>query len=553
MAQRISDKFTIFLISLALIVTILIAYEPIRHNEFVGYDDDKYITENPNVREGTTRDSVIWAFTKYHYHMWHPLTTLSHMLDCEIYGLNPLGHHITSLLIHIANSLLLFLLLSKMTGAVWPSAFVAAAFALHPLQVESVAWAAERKTVLSGLFWFLTMAVYIWYTKRPGTGRYTLLCGVYGLCIMTKPVVVTLPFALLLLDYWPLDRVKWGRQIENTKLSETTPNAPSLQKASVGWLVTEKVPLFALSAVLSIVTFVAQQRAGAVKSLEFWPLRMRVINAMGSYSNYIAKMLYPKDLAVLYPFPEKMTIDAAVLAVMGVTVLLVLWRRGRPWLVVGLLWYLGTLVPVIGLVQSGEQIMADRYAYLPSIGVFLVIAWGADEIFSKMRYSKTILVSGAAAVLIAMVLLTRIQVGYWRDSLTLFGRAVAVTKNNFVMHCNYGSYLCTQGQFDEGIRHFKEAARIYPEYLPARKNICTALLEQGKLDEAITCFTEVLEERNDWPNMHQMYNELGRAYELKGNLTLAETNYRKALTLQPDYKPAADNLARVLAKQGKIR
>jgi Tfp pilus assembly protein PilF len=546
MTTGFKKRQVLFLISAALVAATLVAYEPIRHNDFINYDDNRYITENPNVMKGITRDSVIWAFTHPHFHMWHPLTTLSHMLDCQLFGLNPFWHHLVNLLLHIVNVLLLFWILTNLTDSMWPSAFVAAVFALHPLQVESVAWAAERKTVLSGLFWFLTIAVYIWYTKRPRTGRYILLFAAYALCIMTKPIVVTLPLVLLLLDYWPLRRVKWEHHIETLPLGES-----DRQGISAGRLIIEKIPLLALSAILSVITFTAQQRGGVVTPLQVWPLHMRVINALGCYFNYIVKMLYPKDLAVLYPLPERMTIDAAALAVISVVVLLALWGRGRRWLVVGLLWYLGTLVPVSGLVQAGPQIMADRYTYLPSIGVFLIIAWGAVEIFSKIRYSRVILSSGAAAALIAMVLLTRIQVSYWRDSPTLFEQTLAVTKNNYIIHNNYGAYFFLQRQYDEAIRHFKEATRICPAHLTARQNLCLALLAQGKLDEAITCLTEALQERNDWPNMEEMYNKLGCAYEQKGNLALAEINYRKALMLKPDYEIARNNLASLLARQNK--
>jgi Tfp pilus assembly protein PilF len=528
MTTGFKKRQVLFLISAALVVATLVAYEPMRHNDFVMYDDPSYVMENPNVKGGITLQSIIWAFIKSHSANWHPITWLSHMLDCEIYGLNPLGHHITSLLIHIVNTLLLFFLLLKMTDAVWPSAFVAAAFALHPIHVESVAWVAERKDVLSGLFWMLTILAYVRYAKRPNVGRYVLVLLAFIMGLMSKPMVVTLPFVLLLLDYWPLDRYR---------------------KAPVWQLVAEKVPLLVLSATSSIITFIVQKHSEAVVSLMSWPLPFRVINALGCYFNYIVKMLYPKDLAVLYPAPQRMTIDAAVLAAVSVVVLLALWGHGRRWLVVGLLWYLGMLVPVIGLVQVGEQIMADRYTYLPSIGIFLIIAWGAEEIFSKMRYSRAILSSGAAAALIAMVLVARIQAGYWRDSTTLFERAIAVTRNNYIIHNNYGSYLCTQGRYEEGIRHFREATSIYPEFLLARKNLCVALSAQNKLDEAITCLTEALRERNDWPNIHQMHYELGWAYERKGNLALAEINYRKALTLKPDYEPARNNLASLLVKQ----
>jgi tetratricopeptide (TPR) repeat protein len=466
------------------------------------------------------------------------------MLDCEIYGLHPLGHHITSLLIHIINSVLLFLLLSKMTGTLWRSGLVAAAFALHPVHVESVAWVAERKDVLSGLFWILSMLAYVYYAERPNVRRYAIVLLTFIMGLMSKPMMVTLPFALLLLDYWPLERLNLGQD----KPASPTDIPVSYQKASIWHLLAEKIPMFVLSAILSIVTFVAQKQVGVVPNLEEWPLYARVINALNSYSHYIVKMLYPKDLAILYPPPAKMTIDAAVLAIMVVILLLKFWGRGRKWLVIGLLWYLGTLVPVIGLVQSGSQLMADRYTYIPSIGVFIIIAWGAAEIFAKLSLPKPTAAAAGAAVLIAMVLVTRIQVGYWRDSSTLIEHAIAITKNNCAMRCTYGLYLCSQGQYEEGIRHFKESALMCPKYLEAQQDICWALLAQKKFDEAIVCFGDALKERDDWPKMYMMYYHLGLAYEQKGDFIQAATNYRKVLTLKPDFVPAQKGLSSVQTK-----
>jgi tetratricopeptide (TPR) repeat protein len=534
--MSIKQRHILFLISAALVAAIAIAYEPMRHSDFVELDDNKYVTENPNVTGGITRDSVIWAFTKTYASNWHPLTWLSHMADCEIYGLNPAGHHITNVLIHIANSLLLFWVLRKMTDATWRSAFVAAAFALHPLHVESVAWVAERKDVLSGLFWMLTMAAYVRYVERPNIQRYLLVLLAFVMGLMSKPMVVTLPFVLLLLDYWPLERLNWGRP-------------PAEKTVPLGRLLAEKVPLLLLSAILSVITFTAQKNT--IADPQVWPLSARIMSAGGCYLNYIVKMAYPKNLAVLYPPSGMPTIDAAVLAVMGAAILLVLWRRGRRWLVVGLLWYLGTFVPAIGIIQVGPQIMADRYTYLPSIGVFIIVAWGATEIFAKLPRPKPALAAAGVAAVLAMTVATRIQAGYWQNSATLFGRTIAVTKNNFLIHNNYGLYLSRQGRYDEAIEHFKEAVRIYPLYLTARQNIYLAFREQGKFDEVIAWLTEELKERKDWPNVHEMYNGLGMAYEHKGNLTLAEQNYRMALSIKPDYEMARNNLASMLSKQGK--
>ncbi|MGD0077824.1 MAG: tetratricopeptide repeat protein [Sedimentisphaerales bacterium] len=530
MSTNTNQKQFLLLISTTLVAATLIAYEPMRHNDFVGYDDPAYIMENSNVTGGITPTSIVWAFSKSHAGNWHPLTWLSHTLDCELYGLKPLGHHITNLLFHIANTLLLFWLLQKMTGALWKSAFVAAAFALHPVHVESVAWAAERKDVLSGLFWMLTMLAYVHYVKKPDIKSYMLVILAFMMGLMSKPMVVTLPFVLLLLDYWPLDR------FQNFK-------------ASFFKLVYEKIPLFALSAASCVITFAAQQHDQAVVSLSRWPLHIRIVNAIGSYFNYAVKIIYPKDLAVLYPLPDKITADAALMAITGIAILLIAFGRGRRWLAVGLFWYLGTLVPVLGLVQTGMQIMADRYTYLPSIGLFIIMAWGAEEILSKARYSRIISASGATAALIVIILLTRIQAGYWRDSGTLYKHTLAVTKNNFIISGNYGYYLATQGKYEEGMKHLMEAHRIRPNDMFVRENICVVLLDQNKNDEAIKYLTETLQKANNWPETYKLYCGLGLAYERKGELSAAQTNYKKALELKPDYTPAQNGLASVLAKQ----
>ena len=544
MTTRFNKRQILFLIIAAIVAMTVLSYAPIVHNGFVNYDDNQYVFNNPNVKGGITQRSIIWAFTNLNISYWHPLTWLSHMLDCEIYGLRPLGHHITSILIHIINSVLLFLLLSKMTGTVWRSGFVAAAFALHPVHVESVAWVAERKDVLSGLFWILSMLAYVHYAERPNVRRYAIVLLTFVMGLMSKPMMVTLPFALLLLDYWPLDRFI----LRQDKTSSPADISIICQKASLWRLLEEKVPMFVLSAALSVITFVAQKQVGVVASLEAMPLHIRAVNSLGSYYHYIMKMLCPKALAVLYPPPTQMTTDAAAMAVMGVAVLLVLWGRGRRWLVVGLLWYLGTLVPVIGLVQSGFQIMADRYTYIPSIGVFIIIAWGAAEIFAKLSHPKSLATAAGAGVLIVMVLMTQNQVRYWRDSATLFEHAIAVTKNNYTIHYNYGLDLLEQGQYEEALQHFKEASRICPRYLEARGNICITLLAQKKLDEAISCFSDALKERNDWPEIHMMYYNLGVAYEQKGDFAHAAINYRKALTLNPDFVLAQQGLTYLQAK-----
>ncbi|MBN1392510.1 MAG: tetratricopeptide repeat protein [Sedimentisphaerales bacterium] len=529
------NRLYLFSICALLVLSTIIAYEQVRHNDFVSYDDGIYVKENSHVKDGITLKSIIWAFTSSHSANWHPVTWLSHMLDCEIYGLNPSGHHLTSLLIHIANTLLLFWVLRRMTGTIWRSAFVAAAFALHPLHVESVAWAAERKDVLSGFFWMLTMLAYVRYAERPGVKRYMLVLLAFVLGLMSKPMVVTLPFVLLLLDWWPLDRIAK----QGTKEQQTTPAC--YKKKSLVNLVVEKVPMIVLSAISSVITFIFQKTggAGAVENVEARPFPIRIVNALGCYFDYIVKMLYPKGLAVLYLPPEKMAIDAALLAVIGAAVLLVVFGRSRRWLVVGLLWYLGTLVPVIGLVQVGFQVMADRYTYLPSIGVFIIVAWGAAEVFSKLPHSKPALAAAGAAAVVAMVIVTRIQVGYWRDNITLYGHAVAVTKNNFMMYYNYGTELCKLGRYEEGIQHLEETVRLRPAFIPARYNIGLLLLKQQRYNEAIVCLTELLRIR---PDHFRAYGNLAAAYLALGRYDEAIQNYKEALRLQPDSPEARQNL-----------
>jgi len=541
--EQFKQQRILFFISIVLVAMTFAAYEPIRHNDFVRLDDYVYVAENPNVTGGITLKSVIWAFTKTHTANWHPLTWLSHMLDCEIYGLNPLGHHITNVLIHTANTLLLLFLLFKMTGALWRSAFVAAAFSLHPIHVESVAWLAERKDVLSGLFWILTILAYLHYAKRPNIKRNAIVVLCFAMGLMAKPMVVTLPFVLLLLDYWPLERIlwRWKRPATTTERQQQQNTSLAYPKMPVIHLIAEKIPMFVLSVISCIITFIVQEQSKGVTTLGHLPIKERIINSLGCYALYIEKIFYPKGLAALYPGPVPFMIVPAILAAAGVLLLLILGRRRR-WLIVGLLWYLGTLVPVIGLVHVGGQIMADRYAYLPSIGIFIIVSWGAWEIFSKTHYSKAILGTSGIIVLVIMIYLTRIQVGYWRDSPTLYSRALAVTKNNHIMLVHYGTYLCAQGKYEEGEQYFKKALYIYPGSMLAKRSYCRVLLEQKRYDEAIACYTEALQQRSDWPDIDHLYNGLGYAYYQKGEIELAELNFKKAKEAQAgNIPPPPDN------------
>jgi tetratricopeptide (TPR) repeat protein len=543
--MRLSKKQIILLISAALVITTLIAYEPIRHNGFVTYDDGKYIYENPMITGGISLQSLGEAFTKPHFFMWHPLTTMSHIMDCQLFGLNPLGHHLVSLLLHITNALLLLWILTNITGAIWPSAFVAAVFALHPIQVESVAWAAERKTVLSGLFWLLTMATYIHYTKQPRLGRDLLLLLVFGLCIMTKPVVVTLPLALLLLDYWPLDRVRRGHQTGGAAPAE--PN-----RKSVGWLAAEKSPLLAMSAFLGVMTYVAQRQGGIIPTLENMPLDYRVANMFLSYIRYIGKMLWPSKLAVCYPHPRAVLTDASVVTCamlfIVLTILSIYIGRRKKYVAVGWLWYVVTLVPVIGLVQSGAQAMANRYMYIPMLGLLIIISWAVkDFIVNRPRIRIVATVIGVI-VLLSLLILTRIQVRHWQNALTLFEYTLNVTGDNPVTENSYGAALFNEGRIEEAALHLRKAVHLAPAFVIARNNLAKVYLKQGRINEAIEHFYELIRHNE---GTAEIYYNLAAALEKQNKYEDAIKCYAKSLELNPGDPAANKRMGITLLAAGK--
>ena len=538
--MKSSQKHILLFVIAALVITTLIAYEPIRHNGFVNYDDSGYITENPNVRGGITRTSIVWAFTKPHSFMWHPLTTLSHMLDCQLFGLNPLGHHSVSVLIHIANALLLFLILTNVTGTTWASAFVAAVFALHPLQVESVAWAAERKTVLSGLFWLLTMAAYIGYARKPGFGRYMLLLFVFGLCIMTKPTVVTLPFVLLLLDYWPLERIRRGQSVAATSKSAI-------------WLIAEKVPLLAMSATLSVITIIAQKGGEAVISLDTIPLDTRIANMFSSYIKYIGKLVWPSDLAVFYPssYPAipKTTTAVYILLFILISAISIYAGRRRKYMAVGWLWFAGTLVPMIGLVQAGVQAMANRYMYISMLGLLIIIALAGKELIAKHPRLKTIAAIMGVISLSCLLVLTRMQVRHWQNSLTLFEYALKTTKNNPVIETYYGCALFYEaGRLDEAEKHLSNAVRLSPTYAKALSNLGRVYIMQGKTDEAISCFTNLLRQNENSADTHY---DLALSLGMGKKYDEAIKHLAKTLEIEPNYPDADNKMGIALLATGK--
>ncbi|MCJ7693526.1 MAG: tetratricopeptide repeat protein [Sedimentisphaerales bacterium] len=537
-------------IAFLLILLTVIAFAPVWHNDFINYDDNLYVTQNPDVAGGLNPGSVVWAFTTSHVTNWHPLTWLSHQLDCELFGLNPFWHHITSLLFHIANTLLLFWVLKRMTNALWPSAFVAAAFALHPLHVESVAWIAERKDVLSTFFWMLAMAAYIRYVEKPKPSRYLLIAAALCLGLMAKPMLVTLPFVLLLLDYWPLRRFRRARQDQNLLESANSP----YKSAAALSLIIEKIPLLIIVIISCAVTYLVQQSGGAMRLGETFPLKLRIANAFISYISYIVKMFYPASLAVLYPHPGESLplwqsyVSFALLVV--ISVLIILSARRRGFLLVGWFWYLGTLVPVIGFVQVGVQAVADRYTYVPSIGIFIILAWGFADLARKLSLPKLVTALPAGLLIIAMLICTRMQLRYWKDSFTLFRHTLDVTENNYIMHSSFGGALFEEGRFDEALKHFQQALIINPKFVDARRDIGIVLLKQQKTDQAIAAFQQALQIREDWP---EIYNYLGLACAQNGQFKLAVEKYNRALQFQPDYAEAFKNLGIALQQLGQTQ
>ena len=534
--HKISNKYSLLLIYSALALTTLAVFWQVHNCDFVNYDDNLYVTQNWHVKTGLTRDNIVWAFTTGHASNWHPLTWLSHMLDCQLFGVDPAWHHFTNLLLHIANTLLLFAVLKRMTAAFWRSAFVAAVFALHPLHVESVAWIAERKDVLSTLFWFLTMIAYVSYVRRPGAGRYLLTLLVFSLGLMAKPMLVTLPFVLLLLDYWPLERLQLGRDADRRLWFQ---------------LVREKVPFFVLSAASSAITFLVQQKGGAVSKLDMIPLAVRFGNAFISYVRYVGKMFWPDRLAVLYPYPADMAFFwpmVSVLVLLAVSILVIRLAPKHKYLLVGWLWYLGTLFPVIGLVQVGSQAFADRYTYIPLIGLFIIVGWGLSDLLSKWQYRKITLGILAGIVLIAMLVCTRIQVRYWQNSLTLFGHALDVTENNSGMHKAMGLSLVSRGKFNEAVSHCRQAVQIKPNSARLHKSLGVTLAAQRKFEEAISSYRQALQLK---PNYAEVYNYLGDALQSQGRLDEAVNSYSQALQLKPNYAEAHNNLSVALQLKGQ--
>jgi len=531
------SRWTIIAVSGAVGIATLIAFWGIWQNDFINFDDNEYITENPYVQQGLTSESVKWAFTTGEASNWHPLTWLSHMLDCQLFALNPAGHHIINLILHIANTLLLLWVLYLMTGSLWRSAFVAGLFALHPLHVESVAWASERKDVLSSLFWMLTMITYVRYVRTSRVIWYILSLLSIALGLMAKPMLVTLPFVLLLLDYWPLDR-----------LSEK-------QKSAVG-LLKEKIPFFVIVAVSCTITFIVQQAGQAVKGLYMLPLKYRIGNAIISYIAYIGKMFFPINLAVFYPHSgDSLSWPKAALAaitLIAICLIIFVFLKKHRYLTVGWLWYLGTGIPIIGLVQVGSQAMADRYTYIPLTGLFIIVTWAVCELAAKFRLpAKNLKIIGIVILFVLMVI-TQNQLQYWRSSFTLFQQASVAVDDNYRAYYNMGLFLSKQRRSEDAAKNFISAIEIKPRWPEAHHNLGVELFKLGKLTQAIECYKTAIGLEFQGP---EIYNNLGFALETQGNLDEAVKNYRLAINkAKPSsYINAHYGLATTLLKQKKTK
>lgn len=545
-------KYQIHLIYILLAMLTFVAFEPILHNDFISFDDDAYIYHNPNMISGLKIENIIWAFTNIHANNYHPLTSLSHMLDCELFGLDAGRHHLTNLLFHIANTLLLFYVLSRITKRVWASVFVAALFALHPLHVESVAWASERKDVLSAFFWLLTMLTYWQYVQRPAKWRFALTLILFTLGLLSKPMLVTLPFVLLLLDYWPFERFK---------------------KIRISRCILEKVPFFALSVIVSFITLHVQGKMGVVKTITNYPLTWRIGNALVSYVIYIEKMFWPIDLAIFYPHPKG---NLSVWQIFGAAAILTaitiaaLWKiRQRPYIAAGWLWFLGTLVPVIGLCQVGMQAWANRYTYIPYIGLFIAVTWGVCDVLEKMRYKKIVFSACAGLLLFALGAKTYVQNMYWQNNLLLYSHAINAVENNWWAHGFLGTSLAALGEYDEGIWHMNKSMEIYPDNATVYYELTNAYFNKGDMKQAIKMYEKLLpplpkdlnEPRNvntfryDYPILRNLYVNsninLATALASEGNYIEAERRFKEALTIAPDAKAATQGLEKLQKMMNK--
>jgi len=530
------------IISLLIVAATLVVYNSVNQHPFVNYDDDRYVVDNPHVHAGLNWDTITWAFTSTEEANWHPLTWLSHVVDYQLFHSNPAGHHFTSLLIHAVNAALLFLLLAYATGRVGPSIFVAALFALHPVNVESVAWVAERKNVLSTFFFFLTIGAYGWYALKPNWRRYLAVFALFAMGLMSKPMVITLPCVLLLLDFWPLARVQGSATVHLR-----------VQQKPFSTLLLEKIPLFALSAASAYITMQAQRAGGAMRSTLQFSLGVRIENAIVAYAMYLWNMVWPAKLAPLYPHPGDSLpgwqIGLSLLVLLAVSALVFIFRSNR-YLAVGWLCFLGMLVPVIGLIQVGDQAMADRYAYVPLIGIFVMIAYGAADLAGAKINSLAVPVG--VCVLAALSFVTYRQLGYWSSNYDLWSHTLAVTQYNFIAEDNLGGALLLLGKTDEAYPHFQSASAINPRDPMSHSNLGAYLQEHNQLREAVEQYQTTITLANDPLLLASTYANLGSAYRDLGDDRKAEDSYKEAMRLNPGQSNAYLGMGRLRERQGKF-
>ena len=544
--QRAKSRVTDLLVCLGLVAVTWAVFGQTLAHDFVNFDDHVYVYENPLVIRGLSAEGIIGAFTHTHARNWHPLTTLSHMLDCQLYGLNAGGHHLTNVILHTISVLLLFLVLKQMTGAFWQSAFVAGVFAIHPLHVESVAWIAERKDVLSAVFFMLTLAAYARYARAPSAPRYLLVALLFAFGLMSKPMLVTLPFVLLLLDYWPLGRLGGQKSEVGSRLRR---------------LITEKIMLFALSALSCIATLFAQ----GPSAIDQLPFLWRLNNTFVSYVTYIWQMLWPARLAVFYPHPNDslplVEVTVGIAFLVGVSLLVIYLRRTKPYLVTGWFWYLGMLVPVIGLVQVGEQAHADRYTYLPQIGLYIMIAWTVGDLLleSTPRVRRALIGVAAALAIVSLGVRAFGQASYWKSSETLWNHTLTVTGENDVAHNNMGFLFLRRGELDKAISEFQAALNMRSKNIEThyslgaaliQNNLGNALARKQLWDEAIDHLQEAVRLRPDYADA---YFNLGSVLFQQGRIEQAIAQWQKALAIRPTDAEAHRSLASALRKEGKLK
>jgi protein O-mannosyl-transferase len=520
------------ILGLLLVLSTLALYNPVTHHPFVNFDDDRYVTDNANVRAGLHWQTVRWAFSSYDEANWHPLTWLSHALDCQIFGLNPAGPHYINVLLHALNAALLFWLLWQATGLTARSLMVAALFALHPINVESVAWIAERKNVLSMMFFLLALMAYRWYAQKPAASRYLAVAAMFACGLMAKPMIITLPCILLLWDYWPL------RRTDGARFSQ---------------LVLEKVPLFLISAGSALLTVKAQRAGEAIGSMVQYPFRVRIDNVVVSYARYLGKAFWPVRLAPMYPLRQGSLrtplVVASFIVLLAVTAL-VIRHRQRRYLLVGWLWFVGSLVPMIGLIQVGSQAMADRYAYLPFLGLFIMVCWGAADIASELRLPQAYPATAAAICLLALAIVSHRQINYWGDNVTLWSHTLQVTMDSFVAEDNLGGALLERGKVAEAVPHFREAAALHPADPMSRLNIAADAQRQGHLAEAVEQYNRLLLLTDDPRLRATALSDLGYAYRGLGDLPRARESFQASVNLRPSTVRAWLGLGLLAQKTG---